>query len=54
MARKTTGGDKVPALNKALKDMFKTLQNRPIPSTLRSVVDQLDDGSDEDRLKKSG
>ncbi|WP_165842965.1 hypothetical protein [Phenylobacterium deserti] len=54
MTRNHTRDDKLPALDKALKDMFRSLQNRPVPSTLRSVVEQLDDGPDEQRLKKSG
>ena len=54
MRRKNTSGDKVPALDRALQDMFKSLQSRPVPSTLRSVVEQLDDGLSEHRLKKSG
>ena len=54
MARNNTSGNRVPALNRALKDMFKSLQSRPVPGTLRSVIEQLDDGPAEHRLKKSG
>jgi hypothetical protein len=54
MARKTAAdGEKVSALNKALRGMFKTLQARPVPDRLNSVVDQLDDG-ETGKLKKSG
>jgi hypothetical protein len=53
MARTTSTADKVSLLNKALRGMFKTLQARPIPGTLRSVADQLHD-ADEKPLKKRG
>ena len=36
--------EKVLGLEKALKGMFRALQNRPVPDRLRSVVDQLDEG----------
>ena len=36
--------EKASALEKALKGMFRSLQNRPVPDRLRSVVDQLDEG----------
>ncbi|MET0274814.1 MAG: hypothetical protein ABW360_17645 [Phenylobacterium sp.] len=50
MAR--ASGGKVAALNKALQGMFRSLQSRPVPGPIRSVVDQLDEG--EKPLKKSG
>jgi anti-sigma factor RsiW len=54
MAPKTAAEhEKMSALNRALKGMFKTLQSRPVPDRLRSVVDQLDEG-DEARPKKRG
>jgi hypothetical protein len=31
-------------LDEMLRGVFRTLERRPIPSHLRSVVDQLDDG----------
>lgn len=36
--------EKVAALDKALKGMFRALETRPLPDRLRSVVDQLDEG----------
>lgn len=35
---------KTDALDRALKTMFKALENRALPDRIRSVVDQLDDG----------
>jgi hypothetical protein len=48
--------EKVSALERALKGMFRTLQNRPVPDRLRSVVDQLDegDGPADARTRKRG
>jgi hypothetical protein len=53
MTRKHAADDRLSALNKALRGMFKSLQARPVPGNIRSVVDQLDDGGDK-QLKKSG
>jgi hypothetical protein len=53
MARTISTADKVSALNKALRAMFKGLQARQIPGTLHSVVDQLDD-ADEKPVKRRG
>ena len=36
--------EKASALENALKGMFRSLQSRPMPDRLRSVVDQLDEG----------
>lgn len=43
MARKSDTA-KTAALASDLKAMFKTLEARPVPGTILSVVDQLDDG----------
>lgn len=32
------------AVTSKLRAMFKTLESRPVPDTIRSLVDQLDDG----------
>jgi hypothetical protein len=54
MARKTAAdGQKASALSRTLRGMFKSLEARPVPDRLRSVVDQLDDGA-AGKLKKSG
>jgi hypothetical protein len=39
------------ALDKALRGLFRSMETRPIPSHLRSIVDQLDQGP-EPQLKK--
>lgn len=44
--------EKASALNKALKAMFRALQNRPLPDRVRSVVDQLDEGEESTQSKK--
>ena len=41
-------------LENALKGMFKSLQARPVPDRLRSVVDQLDQGEAPRPGKKAG
>lgn len=43
MRRKHTYGQ-AAAIDKAVKAMFQAVERQPIPSRLRSVVDQLDDG----------
>ncbi|WP_165837258.1 hypothetical protein [Phenylobacterium hankyongense] len=53
MTPKRGADDKFSALNKALRGMFKSLQARPVPGHINSVVDQLDEGGDS-QLKKSG
>jgi hypothetical protein len=54
MARKAAADrPEITALDKVLKGMFKTLQSRPVPDRLRSVVDQLDEGEAAE-LKKTG
>lgn len=37
--------ERAAALDASLKGMFRALQARPLPDRLRSVVEQLDDGS---------
>jgi hypothetical protein len=54
MARRRVGDERTETLGKALTAMFKSLQSRPVPSRLRSVVDQLDDDAPSEPLKKSG
>jgi hypothetical protein len=34
--------DKAKALDKGLKTMFRTLEQRPTPDSIKTVVDQLD------------
>jgi hypothetical protein len=46
MPRKTDAA-KQAALAANLKAMFQTLAGRPVPSTIRSVLDQLDEGERE-------
>jgi hypothetical protein len=36
--------EKHVTLEKGLKRMFRSLEDRPLPDRLRSVVDQLDEG----------
>lgn len=44
MARKRgTRTDKVAKVDKALKSMFRSLQERPTPADIRTIVDQLED-----------
>lgn len=43
MPRKTDA-EKKAALGAELKAMFETLEARPVPDTIRSVVDQMDEG----------
>jgi hypothetical protein len=45
--------EKVSALEKALKGMFRSLQSRPVPDRIRSVVDQLDEGQAAQSKKKT-
>ncbi len=54
MTRTRIAHQQAAALDQALQGMFRSLQNRPIPGRLASVVDQLDQGGDEARLQKSG
>lgn len=42
------------ALDKGLRRMFRTLQARPTPDRLRSVVDQLDEGEEPPVKKRTG
>lgn len=51
MPRKTDSKTKAAVTNK-LQAMFKTLEARPLPDTIRSVVDQLDDGAGANRTPK--
>lgn len=44
--------DKVAALDKGLKSMFRALEDRPLPDSLRSIVDQLDDGAAQPQATK--
>lgn len=43
MRRKHTYGQ-AAAIDKAVKAMFQAVERQPIPSRLRSIVDQLDEG----------
>lgn len=40
------------AVTSKLQAMFKTLESRPTPDTIRSLVDQLDDGATVNRAPK--
>lgn len=43
MVRKTAGErEKRKALDKGLKAMFRTLEQRPVPDAVHAVVDQLE------------
>lgn len=54
MAGKTASRrEKLSALDKGLKGLFRVLQGRPVPDRLRSVVDQLDEGDAEPPRKQS-
>lgn len=53
MARKTADRDLAAALDKGLRDMFRSMENRPVPDRVRSIVDQLDEPEIEP-LKKRG
>lgn len=44
MTRKTSEPAKRAALASHLKQMFRSLSARPVPDTIMSVVDQLDEG----------
>lgn len=48
MPRKKTDETASARLTKTLRGLFKSLEARPVPDRLRSVVDQLDDGDVED------
>jgi hypothetical protein len=52
MPRKSDPTTKAAVTSK-LKAMFKTLEARPMPDTIRSVVDQLDDGAASRAPKKT-
>jgi hypothetical protein len=54
MSRKPAVSGRAAAVDQALQDMFRALQSRPVPGTLRSIVDQLDEGAVEARLRKRG
>jgi hypothetical protein len=41
------------ALDQALRELFRSVEGRPIPGHIRSIVDQLDQGP-EPQLKKLG
>jgi hypothetical protein len=43
----TTGDDRRTALGEALRALFRSLQARPVPDTIRSVVDQLEERQSE-------
>lgn len=45
MRRKYSYGQ-AAAIDKAVKALFQTVERQPIPSRLRSVVDQLDEGEE--------
>jgi hypothetical protein len=47
------GREKSSAVGDALRAMFKSLENRPTPDRLRSVIDQLDEGEAETPRKAS-
>ena len=44
MTRKTSQPARRAALAANLKQMFRSLSARPVPDTITSVVDQLDEG----------
>lgn len=55
MARDTEAGRaKKTALNKALRGMFKRLEDRPAPDRLTSVVDQLEEAETPPRKRSGG
>jgi hypothetical protein len=55
MARDTDAGRaKKTALNKALRGMFKRLEDRPVPNRLTSVVDQLEEPPPPPRKRSGG
>jgi hypothetical protein len=43
--RGETEGKKAKALQKGLRAMFRTLEQRPVPEPIRAVVDQLDEAA---------
>ena len=43
MARDSLPKSKVETLDRALSGLFRTLQSRPVPDSLRSIVEQLHD-----------
>lgn len=45
--------EKKTAVEQDLKAMFRTLEARPVPDTIRSVVDQLDEGDPKATSKPS-
>lgn len=53
MARKSDSAKKA-ALAADLKAMFKTLESRPVPGSIRSVADQLDEGEPDGAPAKKG
>lgn len=53
MARRSDSAKKA-ALAADLEAMFKTLEARPVPSVIRSVVDQLDEGEPDGTRAKKG
>lgn len=58
MPRKKPDGTQKAAVSRALRGMFRAIENRPLPDRLRSVVDQMnpDDAPEEDqaRTKRKG
>lgn len=52
MARKSEAERKASA-EAELKAMFRSLEARPVPDTIRSVVDQLDEGEAKPAPKRS-
>jgi hypothetical protein len=55
MARRSPGEqEKISALGKALRSMFRALESRPVPDRLRSVVDELDEAETPAPKRKRG
>jgi hypothetical protein len=52
MAQKSEAVKKT-AVEQDLKSLFRTLEARPVPDTIRSVVDQLDEGEPKTSPKRS-
>lgn len=52
MARKPAAQANADALDKALRGLFRMLEQRPVPGRLMSIVDQLEEAVEP--LRKSG
>lgn len=54
MTRTRLAQHRAAGLDHALQGMFRALENRPVPGSIASVVDQLDEGESEEPLEKRG